>query len=161
MYGSGNSVLGSCQAKKPQRSGVPQEVHFLATAWIMSSRTSNGGIPPTTPVRRSGTRWLQNYNYDLYCLRVPPAHGYPHVDTRSFSRPEPRFGSTMSCGSLWLSWMSVSHFFSFETIFFVRIENIFGNFPIFLEKSSHVKYRKFALRRAKNRIERQFWININ
>ena len=103
-----NLIGGRSEILRKNIAGVPQEVHFLATAWIMSSRTSNGGIPPTTPVRRSGTRWLQNYNYDLYGLRMPPAHGYPHVDTRNFSRPEPRFGSTMSCGSLWLSGMSVS-----------------------------------------------------
>ena len=101
-------IGGRSEILRKNIAGVPQEVHFLATAWIMSSWTSNGGIPPTTPVRRSGTRWLQNYNYDLYGLRMPPAHGYPHVDTRNFSIPEPRFGSTMSCGSLWLSGMSVS-----------------------------------------------------
>ena len=29
-----------------------------------------------------------------------PAHCYPCVDTRSFSRPGPRFGERMSCSSI-------------------------------------------------------------
>ena len=137
----------------------------------MSSWTSNGGIPPTTPVRRSGTRWLQKYNFDLYCLRVPPAHGYPRVDTRSLSRPEPRFGGTMSCSSIMIILnecesvffslqMKKKQFFSFRWKYLWSTWKILRHFRDFFEKitkkqrenrSWSTKYWFFRLRRAKTK----------